>query len=397
MNAAAGGELRIPSAYAPRHALARSARPELADLYLRHVTVGDPPADAAIRALSGRSADDRQRFLDAGLRSNASLLAKAPPAVRDFFDSALDTPPDPFDRAAVRHARSVFHSHPDIFIQAFVVATLQNLSTLMAVAPAITGVYASGHALRPLRYAARHFYETMLPGSLEGRGTAWKLSLHIRLVHAAARASLQASSAWDSDRYGTPIHAAHLGLGAANYSAGTLRYAARLGAPLDAQARRGFMQIRHYASLLLGTPPALLFEADEARTRAFAETAHLCEPPPGRSAAEIAGTVIRGLPAIANAPNSSSARRLVARAHRISRALLPRETCDALGFPRANTAGVLPYRRFRRALLGAWFRANPSACRRWKSAQAEFFANGVLPGDPDYTLPQYPDRPSIPS
>ena len=390
---AANPDIGIPSAYTPQLPLARSAQPELADLYLRHVSIGDALADAAVSSLARATAEDRERLLNVHDLADDSLPGDGPSPVRAFVNSLPLTPPEPFDPVDVGRARELFHAHSDIFIQAFVIATIRNLSTLMAVAPDLTGVYASERGLRPLRYAARHFHELMVPGSLEDRGTAWKLSVHIRLVHAAARSSLLASSPWDSCRHGHPIHAAHLALGSANYSAGTLHYAERLGVPLDIPSRRGFMQIWHLASLLLGVPRQLLFGADETRTRAFAAAAHLCEPPPGPAAAAIANTVIRSLPAIAGSPGPASSRRLVSKAYRVSRALLPRETCEGLDFPRKFTPGTLPWLRLRLTLRTAWFQLNPTAALRRKRAQTDFFTGALLPAEPDYSLPPHcPDR-----
>ena len=383
---AANPDIPIPSAYAPQLALARTAHPELADLYLHHVSVGDPLAGAVASSMAGFPAAHGQAPLTVHDLANASLPDDAPSCVREFLNSLPHNPPEPFDPVAVGRARDIYQAHSDIFIQAFVIATIRNLSTLRAIAPDMTGVYASERGLRPLRYAARHFHELMVPGSLEERGPAWKLSVHIRLVHALARSSLSRSGSWDTERYGVPIHAAHLALGSANYSTGTMRYAERLGVPLDPLSRRGFMQIWHYASLLLGTPPELLFGADETATRQFASAAHLCEPPPGPAAARIVNAVIRSLPPIAGSPSPAAARRLVARAYRVSRALLPRDTCDALGFPDDVPGGLLPRLRFRHAIRRAWFDLNPHALRRWKRAQAAFFDNTVLPDRPDYSL-----------
>ena len=380
----------LPSVYAPGPRLPASGNRTLSDLYLRHVHIADPPADAAIASLAGMSPAERQRHLDACLRSDERALAGAPSPVRDLFRSLPADPPAPFDPAAVRRARETYNAHSDIFIQAFVIATLRNLSTTMAVPPAMTGVYASDRGLRPLRYAARHFHELMIPGSLEHRGDAWKLSVHIRLVHAAARASLEASPSWDRERHGPPIHAAHLGLGSANYSVATLDYAALLGARLDPASRRGFMQVWRHASLLLGVPPELLFDADETRTREFADAAHLCEPPPGPHAADIVNAVIRSLPAIAGSPTQAASRRLVSRAYRVSRTLLPRDACDALGFPGKATLGYLPWLRLRHAVRAAWFRANRPAFRRWQRARAEFYSDILLPRRLRYAMPPEP-------
>ena len=151
------------------------------------------------------------------------------------------------------------------------------------------------------------------------------------------------SDEWDEAVHGVPLSAAHLALASANFSAMMLRQAARLGAHLDDEARASFMQIWRYASWLIGTPEALLFEGDEAKTAEFSRIAGLCEPPTNDESVVIANTLVNALPLIAGLTNPAAQRSMVTHTYRVSRALLGDEFADRLQFPRQRTARLLTW------------------------------------------------------
>jgi len=81
-----------------------------------------------------------------------------------------------------------------------------------------------------------------------------------------------------------------------------LRQAERFGAAGNPEERRAFMQIRRYASLLIGTPDDLLFDGDEAQTRELCRIARICEPPPSPESVAIANALVNARPDIAGMP-----------------------------------------------------------------------------------------------
>jgi len=101
---------------------------------------------------------------------------------------------------------------------------------MMSLAFYSTGRVLSNFGVRRIRQNVRHFMEIMLPGSVLRGGEGWKLSVRIRLVHAQIRRLFRESGEWDADKYGVPLHSAHMGLAAGNFSAGVLHHAERLRA-----------------------------------------------------------------------------------------------------------------------------------------------------------------------
>lgn len=340
--------MRIPSIYEQGHAAARALDPELADLYVRHTTVGDPLADAAVGALPldpGRA----HQLIEAGMEQDAAALRAAPAPLRAFFD-AVDAPPSWFDPEAIRPACRAFHRESDLFMGGLVLCVLViGFSTLISRSFFATGRMTE-FGLRRLRQNARHIIEVTLPGGLDRQGEGWKLSVRIRLVHARCRQlfrDAQGSWAWDEDIYGTPLSAAHIALAYAGFSALQLDAAARLGASLDLDAREGYMHLWRYVGHLFGLPPALLFD-DEAAGSAFSHIGLACEPPPDLESIVMAHSLIRYQPFVVGVEDRTERLGLEKNLYRVSRALIGDEMADRLNYPKQWTTGLLPILRWRR-------------------------------------------------
>ena len=380
----------IPSVYQAGYEKARALNPQLAATYVRHTMIDAPVADAAIDALAACGQKDVHQFIHAGMEQDVRALAAAPQPLRDFFDS-IDTPPPWFDPASVDAGCRAFHQYSDLFIPAFIVVTLQNFTSLMSKVFYMTGRVTTPHGLRRIRQNTRHLVEIMLPGALERQGEGWKLSVRIRLVHARVRWLLRASGNWDEAVYGVPLSAAHMGLAAANFSATMLHQAERLGARLDAEARASFMQTWRYASWLAGTPEALLFEGDEAKTSELSRVATVCEPFPAEEAAVVSNAVINALPHIANLTDPAAQKAMIDHGYRVSRALLGKEMSDRLQLPRQQVAGLLTWMHWKRRLYGFFSRLAPQLARKWQANHFVLLLDASTIGDFSYSY-RLPDH-----
>ncbi len=178
--------LEVPAAYRPGYARACQVNPELARLYIKHTTVGDPLADALMQALSGLSPQEENRLIMAGMHNDKRVLAQAPAPLVDFFEE-LKQPPPWFDPQRFDAGCRTFHTHSDLFMPAFFLVTVLNATSLIAKSFYATGRVMSGFGARRIRQNVRHFVEIMLPGALEDQGDGWRLSVRIRLVHARLR------------------------------------------------------------------------------------------------------------------------------------------------------------------------------------------------------------------
>ena len=382
------GTLRIPSSYLAGYERAAALNPDLAAKYIKHTTIDDPVADAVIDALAPFGYRQVERFINAGMEQDEKPLMEAPRLLRDFFE-ALTPPPTWFDRDAVLPGRQAFHDYSDLFIPAFFVSTLQNAATLISKAFYATGRVVSGFGPRRIKQNTRHFIEIMLPGSLQRYGDGWKLSVRIRLVHAQIRRLIRVSGNWDESVYGVPLSQAHMALASANFSATMLRHATSLGAVMNAQVRRHFMQIWRYASWLIGSPEELLFEGDEEKTNEFSHIAHICEPPPGEESRIIANALVQALPVIAGKTNPKEAQAMVEHSYQVSRALLGHELADQLDFPRQSTLGLLASMRMQRRVQRIAHRLVPGVAGKWRGKSFSFLLEASMLDDLSYRLPDH--------
>lgn len=379
---------QIPSAYQVAYEKAHALNPDLAEKYIEHTVRDDPVADAVIESLAPFDHGQVHRFIKAGMEQNAELLAKAPRYLRDFFEK-FETPPSWFDRDSVLPGRQAFHDYSDLFIPAFIAATLQNFASLMSRVFYTTGRVLGEYSSRRIRQNTRHFIEIMLPDALDRHGEGWKLSVRVRLIHAQIRRLARASDEWDEAVYGVPISAAHVALASANFSATVLRYAQELGADMDDEARNGFMQIWRYASILIGAPEELLFEGDEAKTAEFSRIAHICEPPPGNEAVIIANATIKALPDIAGKTDPKDRQSMIDHGYRVCRALLGDELADQLSFPRQPTSGLLTWMRGKRRVHRAVHRMAPNIAQKWRGKSFAYLIEASIIDDLSYRIPDH--------
>ena len=383
--------MHIPHAYREHDPTITASDRGTADLYLSHTTIGDPPADAAIQALALLGPERAAAVLQSTIDHQSAITANTPPAVTALIRSLPRRPATPLDPTDLNAAYRAFHRQSDLFISAFVSATLRNASTLIARSFHATGRVTSNQALARIRHNTHHLYEIMLPGSLHRDGDGWKLSLRIRLVHAQIRYLLRQSGRWDEATYGVPLSAAHLALASANFSATILRDAASIGAILTPAARRGYMQIWRFASTVIGVPDQLLFHGDEIQTLRFSAIAHRCEPPPDERSTVIAHALINALPDMAGETSPAARTRMIDKAFKVSRALLGTDLADALGFPRSRSFGVLAAMRMKHLTQTALHAFHPRRGDAWQARQTAFLLeNAVLPKF-DYAMPSIPN------
>ena len=101
--------------------------------------------------------------------------------------------------------------------------------------------------------------EIFLPGGLYRDGDGWKLSVRIRIVHARLRHLLNNSEDWDTEAWGMPLSAAHLGYAISAFSARLLKHMKTLGAGYNAEEYASFMTVWRYTGHLMGIPETILF------------------------------------------------------------------------------------------------------------------------------------------
>ena len=342
--------MEVPGAYVEGYAAARGVDPELADAYMRHTLIGDPDLDPVIEDVADLPGDKLQRAIRGGIEQDAEVLRQAPRSIRHFFEDKVGPPPW-LDFEAHAPAVRAFNVNAANVLVAFVCGVLiEGFSTLISKSFATTGrVLNPESARRRLMQNNRHLMEVFFPGGMERDGDGWKLSTRLRFVHARVRHLLANSGAWDTDYYGTPISAAHMGLATTVFSMRLLEHAALVGAVFNEAEEASVMQVWRYAGLVMGVPEGILF-VDRDHARRIFEIAHLCEPEPDSDAASMANALIGAIPLTAGIEGEREQRKVMKLAYRLSRSLIGNELADQLAFPKMNTVGSLAAFRVRQRL-----------------------------------------------
>ena len=361
--------MTVPGIYEAGYRKAR-ASPSirlLADKYVEHALVGDPPADAAVAALDGFDRMEAHRLMAAGMDRDDDVLRTGPRALRDFF-AAVGEPPAWVDREAMAPGWGGFHDNVYEFVLGVVAGSIvQGFTTSISRAFAATGRTVQNGSQR-YRQNLRHILEIMLPGGLDRTGEGWKLSVRIRFVHARVRRLLLRSGEWNVGEDGQPLSAAQVATACTLFSARHLDYAEALGARLTPEQRDGFMAVWRYTSWLLGVPETLLFR-DKAEADELCRVAFLCEPPPGVDSVLMAHNIVNAAWVLFGIADPVERKAAADNVYRVSRSLIGDETADFLKFPRPAVPVPLAVLRLKRRLHDAAGRVFPGVTKR-RRAQA---------------------------
>lgn len=348
--------VRMPTCYTEGFRKASEIDPDTAGNYIAHTTVGDPEADDVVEALATIDPGLAKKYISAGMDRDEDQLAGAPSIIKDFF-LALNTVPDWVDFESFIPGIRMFHRNSKTVLAAFVGGVLiEGFSTNISKSFFITGrVRDSG--VRRLKQNNRHMIEIFMPGGLLRDGDGWKLSVRVRLIHARVRHLLKYSDQWDSESWGEPLSAAHVGYSITAFSARLLEHMKSLGAKFTHEEEESFLAVWRYSGFLMGIPETILFHTKEEALRIF-KIGYICEPDPDEYSVVMANSLVNSAPLVAGMTDSKARRDLSRYVYSVSRALIGHELADALKYPAQSTFGVLPWFRLQghyNRLLGKLF------------------------------------------
>ncbi len=338
--------MSIPSDYTSGYEKARALNPELASRYIAHTVIGDPEADAVIEQLSTVDQRTARRLIQAAMdQRDVDAVRDTAPLLLDFL-RGLETPPDWVDLSSFTPGIRMFHRNSRLVLGAFVGGVLvEGFSTNISKSFFITGRLRD-QGVRRLKQNNRHMIELFVPGGLDREGDGWKLSVRLRLIHAQVRRLLYESGEWETEAWGVPISAAHLGFAITAFSARLLRHLASLGAVYDEEERASFMAVWRYSGHLMGIPETILFKNEEEALEIF-ETGGMCEPDPQFESIAMANSLINSAPLVIGIEDPDERRYLAKYVFRVSRALIGNSLADQLKYPGGTTLGVLAWFRMR--------------------------------------------------
>lgn len=330
--------MQIPSAYVEGYE--KKARPhdqELADLYVRHTTIGDPLLDPIMEEISSLPTYDLHAFVEAGIEQHDGVLREAPQPLRDFFWNFEE--PSWLDHEAFHPGVRCFNLNVDLMLVAFVTGVLvEGFSTLIAKSFNTTGRVAA--TPRRLMQNNRQLMEIFYPGGLLRDGDGWKLSVRVRFVHARIRQLLAKSGDWDQETWGTPLSAANLGLAIAIFSMQLLKYSRRVGTSFSIEEQESVLAVWRYSGYLMGIPETILY-TDGADAERKHNIAYMCEPPPGEDSVTMSNSLIKAIAPVAGVTDPKEQEDLTDLAYRLSRGLIGQKLADQFGYPKHSRLNTM--------------------------------------------------------
>ena len=325
--------LVCPSAYVEGYEQkARLHDQELADLYIRHTTIGDPVLDPIMEEISSLPAHELHAFVKAGIEQHDRVLRDAPQPLRDFFENFQEPPW--LDPNAFMPGIRAFHANTSDTVAAFLCGVLvEGFTTLIRKSFVMTGRVLHEPTQRRQKQNIRQLVEILLPGGLERTGDGWKLSMRIRFVHARVRHLLLNSDKWDVETYGMPLSAAHLGYAIAVFSVGLMEYSTRMGAAYNEEESRSVIDVWRYAGHVMGIPASILY-ANEEEARAIRRIGCMCEPPCDDDSVIMANAWLGSAAMTAGITDPKEQRAITKLVYRLSRSLIGDKLSDQLQFPK---------------------------------------------------------------
>ena len=332
--------MKIPTDYIPGYEKARAIAPDIADKYIAHTHIGDPLGEEMTDDLSKFNPEEASILIQSAMDNEGEeALREAPASLQKLFKEA-ETLPEWLDYSAFAPGVRMFHRNSQVILAAFVAGVLiEGFITNIAKSFFITG-RVRDQGVRRLGQNNRHMIEIFLPGGLYRDGDGWKLSVRIRLVHAQLRHLLNRSEEWDTEAWGTPISAAHLGYAISAFSARLLKHMKTLGAQYNDEEYDSFMAVWRYSGYLMGIPETILFRDANEALRLW-EIALTCEPDSPLESVVMAHSLVNSAPLIAGRTEPAARRELAGYVYRVSRGLIGNEFADSLMYPPLSAFGAV--------------------------------------------------------
>ena len=331
----------LPTAYRINAEKALARYPRQAANYLKHTLVGDSRLDGMPQELADMPRSEVSRFIQAGMDQDSDVMRHAPKVLRDFFVDY--PPPDPpwLDYEAFKPGIRKFQKDSGLILSGFAAGVLvDGFGTLISKSFVHTGRVFE-HGVRRLQQNNRHFVDIFFPGGLERQGDGWKLTVRIRLIHAQMRHLLNAGEDWDSEAWGVPLHAAHLGYAAACFSARTIVHAESVGVSFTREEKDSICAIWRYTAYIMGIPESITFK-NYAEALEMHKVGNTCEPPMTEESIIMANALINSAPLVAGVTDLAQRRIMVEREiYPVSRALIGNDLADRLRFPKSRKIAIL--------------------------------------------------------
>ncbi|PKZ63750.1 DUF2236 domain-containing protein [Gordonia terrae] len=236
---------------------------ELAQLG-RRLRTRDEPAATLVRAMRlPRGVDGRvtMRQFEQALAGN--MPSDAPAALRDFFALVENTPdwvdPDLCDRGAAVYRRFGQNAN-DVLLQLSLIGGYRfgGPADLLVATGGLTG----NTVIRRLGETQTWAIAVGEPGGMARDGEGWRLTVHVRLMHALVNERYEHNGRWDIDQWGLPINQSDLAATLNLFSGALMMGVRALGVPVSRDDSRALMHLWKYVGWLIGVDDDWLFDSE---------------------------------------------------------------------------------------------------------------------------------------
>lgn len=239
---------------------------------------GEPSSEVGERGTSrsGRSDHQPERVTMAqfttALEHGVAAVPDAPPALADFF-AEVERVPDWVDWELLTEGGGIFRrlgqNASDVLLQLSLVGGYRfgGPTDLLVATGGLTG----GQTLRRLAETQKWGTSLSEPGAMlpprdgEPGGEGWRLTVHVRLMHALVNAAFE--DRWDVERWGLPINQADQASTLGLFDGVLIIGSRALGVPIGRQDSHALMHLWKYVGHLMGVDPDFLVDDEWERHR----------------------------------------------------------------------------------------------------------------------------------
>ncbi|BEL12079.1 hypothetical protein Q0Z83_102700 [Actinoplanes sichuanensis] len=215
-----------------------------------------------------------------------------PEPVRAFLDTLSHRPDWVDDELLARGAEACRAFGMDAGLVLAYGSLLGGYRTAAALEPLVrTGRLAGGETLRRIQETSLWWRAVTAPGGMAPDGEGFRITVHVRVMHALVNARLEADPAWDRELRGVPINqydqASTLGV----FSTSFLLHLRLLGVRVSGADARAVMHLWSYVGWLMGVDEAWLPHT-ERRGRRLLYHFLANDPPPDANSTALAKALI---------------------------------------------------------------------------------------------------------
>ncbi|MDQ4116207.1 MAG: oxygenase MpaB family protein [Actinomycetota bacterium] len=354
----------------------RRRDPALTALLGRRMLARDEPAAELVAAMRRDRGDPERvtvRQVQTALEHGIGAVDNAPEALRRFLAVVEDTPDwvdwDLVERGA-RAMRRLGRTRDDVLLALSLIGGYRYGGPADLLVE--TGGLGGSTAIRRLAETQTWALAVGRPGGLRRDGEGFRLTVHVRVMHALVNDRFEHNGRWDSSRWGLPINRSDMATTLGLFNSTLLLGSRLLGRVVTPAESRAVMHAWRYVGWLMGVDDDWLFATERAQN-AFNYHALCVQDDVTPAGPALAGALVDGeAERVGGRGGRRERRRLLA----LLRWFTGSEGLRDLGLPRVPVWTLAP--TIARNVVESALVARVPAGRRWLERRGDRVAEALL-------------------